>query len=71
MRLSALRHAQISTTAAYYTDKKRRITAGLGALLSPAPATVVEGNFTSPPEEATKPAPNDKPALQSRHKTSH
>lgn len=68
---SALRHAQISTTAAYYTDKKRRITAGLGALLSPAPATVVEGNFTSPPEEATKPAPNDKPALQSRHKTSH
>ncbi|HAL72742.1 MAG TPA: hypothetical protein DCP71_13330, partial [Verrucomicrobiales bacterium] len=32
---SVLRHAQISTTAAYYTDKKRRITAGLGALLAP------------------------------------
>jgi len=34
---SVLRHAQISTTAAYYTDKKRRITAGLGALLVPPP----------------------------------
>jgi integrase len=34
---SVLRHAQISTTAAYYTDKKKRITAGLGSLLaSPA-----------------------------------
>ncbi|MBL9181099.1 MAG: tyrosine-type recombinase/integrase [Verrucomicrobiaceae bacterium] len=32
---SVLRHAQISTTAAYYADKKRRITAGLGALLAP------------------------------------
>lgn len=32
---AVLRHAQISTTAAYYTDKKRRITAGLGALLVP------------------------------------
>lgn len=31
---SVLRHAQISTTAAYYADKKRRITAGLGALLT-------------------------------------
>lgn len=31
---SVLRHAQISTTAAYYVDKKKRITAGLGALLS-------------------------------------
>lgn len=30
---SVLRHAQISTTAAYYTDKKRAITAGLGVLL--------------------------------------
>jgi hypothetical protein len=30
---SVLRHAQISTTAAYYTDKKKRITAGLGTLL--------------------------------------
>lgn len=38
---SVLRHAQISTTAAYYTDKKRRITAGLGALLSPAADNVV------------------------------
>lgn len=38
---SVLRHAQISTTAAYYADKKGRITAGLGALLAPAAATVV------------------------------
>lgn len=30
---SVLRHAQISTTAAYYADKKARITAGLGSLL--------------------------------------
>lgn len=33
---SVLRHAQISTTAAYYADKKRTITAGLGAFLSSA-----------------------------------
>lgn len=31
---SVLRHAQISTTAAYYTDKKKRITAGLGIQLT-------------------------------------
>ncbi len=31
---SVLRHAQISTTAAYYTDRKRGITAGLGTLLT-------------------------------------
>jgi integrase len=30
---SVLRHAQISTTAAYYADKKQRITAGLGGFL--------------------------------------
>jgi integrase len=30
---SVLRHAQISTTASYYADKKKRITAGLGSLL--------------------------------------
>jgi integrase len=44
---SVLRHAQISTTAAYYTDKKRRITAGLGALLSPAPVDVIAAEFTN------------------------
>ncbi len=48
---SVLRHAQISTTAAYYTDKKRRITAGLGALLVPKSADVIEGAFGS---EVTK-----------------
>ncbi|RYY54196.1 MAG: hypothetical protein EOO05_20470 [Chitinophagaceae bacterium] len=37
---SVLRHAQISTTAGYYVDKKRRVTAGLGALLPPAPADI-------------------------------
>jgi hypothetical protein len=44
---SVLRHAQISTTAAYYTDKKRRITAGLGALLTASPSNVVEADFKS------------------------
>lgn len=44
---SVLRHAQISTTADYYTDKKQRITAGLGALLT-APATnVVAADFNA------------------------
>ncbi len=42
---SVLRHAQISTTAAYYTDKKKRITAGLGALLTANPVNVVEADF--------------------------
>jgi integrase len=54
---SALRHAQISTTASYYTDKKRRITAGLGALLSPTPETVIEGNFNSHPEAGDEATP--------------
>ena len=49
---SVLRHAQISTTAAYYTDKKRRITAGLGALLAPSSANVVEGDFSAEPAPA-------------------
>lgn len=47
---SVLRHAQISTTAAYYTDKKKRITAGLGALLMDRPENIVEGAFQ---EDAT------------------
>lgn len=47
---SVLRHAQISTTAAYYADKKRRISAGLGALLAPPPSNVLNASFT--PEEA-------------------
>jgi integrase len=42
-----LRHAQISTTAAYYTDKKLRITAGLGALLQSQPASPT--NDSAPP----------------------
>jgi hypothetical protein len=43
---SVLRHAQIFTTAAYYTDKKCRITAGLGSLLAPACPEVIVGSFT-------------------------
>jgi integrase len=50
---SVLRHAQISTTAAYYTDKKRRITAGLGALLTASPANVVEADF-KPAQKVSK-----------------
>jgi integrase len=42
---SVLRHAQISTTAAYYTDKKRRITAGLGSQLTASPTNVIEADF--------------------------
>jgi integrase len=49
---SVLRHAQISTTAAYYTDKKRRITAGLGSLLSPAPVNVIAAEFTNGEQNA-------------------
>lgn len=50
---SVLRHAQISTTAAYYTDKKRRITAGLGSLLAAPVENVIEGEFTK--DDATTP----------------
>lgn len=42
---SVLRHAQISTTASYYTDKKRRITAGLGSLLQGDRTAILEGHF--------------------------
>jgi integrase len=44
---SVLRHAQISTTAAYYTDKKRRISAGLGVLLSPPTSNIVKADFNA------------------------
>lgn len=52
---SVLRHAQISTTAAYYTDKKRRITAGLGALLAPAPSNVIGAGFAEVREHQNQP----------------
>ena len=42
---SVLRHAQISTTAAYYTDKNKRITAGLGSLLSDEADKVYQHDF--------------------------
>ena len=52
---SVLRHAQISTTAAYYTDKKRRITAGLGAMLSQPPsADVIEFRTEKTPSNEPK-----------------
>ncbi len=47
---SVLRHAQISTTAAYYTDRKRRITAGLGTLLAESSPKVIEGQFSQQSE---------------------
>lgn len=53
---SVLRHAQISTTAAYYTDKKKRITAGLGSLLTARPDNVVEAEF-----KTTETAPQNNP----------
>lgn len=42
---SVLRHAQISTTASYYTDKKKRITAGLGGFLASPQENVVPASF--------------------------
>ena len=42
---SVLRHAQISTTAAYYTNKKKRISAGLGVLLTTNAVNVIEADF--------------------------
>ena len=45
---SVLRHAQISTTANFYADKKRVITAGLGALLgNAAGGNVTVGDFSA------------------------
>jgi integrase len=51
---SVLRHAQISTTAAYYTDKKRRITAGLGRLLAGPAENVIEGEFSGAEKAGTR-----------------
>lgn len=48
---AVLRHAQISTTAAYYTDKKRRITGGLGSLLTVPVENVLAGDFASQSEK--------------------
>lgn len=44
---SMLRHAQISTTAAYYTDKKRRISSGLGSLLNRQPENIIKPDFNA------------------------
>ena len=49
---SVLRHAQISTTAAYYADKKRTITAGLGALLTAPAPNVTAADFTGTKADA-------------------
>ena len=54
-----LRHAQISTTDAYYSDKKRRITAGLGSLLPKTPENILTPEFNSsrPTQERGTSAP--------------
>lgn len=45
---SVLRHAQISTTADYYADRKRTITAGLGKLLTASSeGKVTKGEFSN------------------------
>jgi integrase len=50
---SVLRHAQISTTADFYVDKKRRISSGLGALLTAPVDNVIQAEF-KPAEKASK-----------------
>lgn len=42
---SMLRHSHISTTAAYYADKKGRIVSGLGSLLPQKPQNIVSADF--------------------------
>jgi integrase len=64
-----LRHSDIRITSRLYADTKTLVSAGLGALLSPAPKSVIEGNFTGQPEGAAKPKPKAKPALQSHQRT--
>lgn len=54
-----LRHAHIQTTARHYTDKRRSITAGLGALLSDIAETGKVIEFPAPeatPAKAAKPS---------------
>jgi integrase len=49
-----LRHAHIQTTARHYTDKRRTITAGLGALLNAEPEPLKVLAFPVP-EPETRP----------------
>lgn len=58
-----LRHADIQTTTRFYADKKKPITAGLGAILSQSPSNVVEADFASSHPGAE---PNDNEAISSR-----
>ena len=51
---SVLRHAQISTTAAYYVDKKRRITAGLGSFLSAEGQNIISADFVAEEPQSKK-----------------
>jgi len=56
---AVMRHAQIATTAAYYSDKKRQIIGGLGALLNtppPSPDNVVQADFTAAEGERSRQA---------------
>ncbi len=57
--MSVLRHAQISTTAAYYADKKHRITAGLGHLLKASKGTIPFPSKTA--KKAAKPPKTSRP----------
>lgn len=66
-----LRHSDIRITSRLYAVSKTLVSAGLGALLSPAPEAVIERNFTGQPEGKAKSKPKAKPALQIRHKASH
>ena len=66
-----LRHSDIRITSRLYADTKTLVSSGLGALLAPAKKTVIKGDFQPQTEGATKPKPKAKPALQTRHKTSH
>lgn len=56
---SVLRHAQIGTTAAYYADKKQRITTGLGSILESraTDSKLVPFTPTATPGECAKEAP--------------
>lgn len=64
-----LRHSDIRITSRLYADSKTLVSAGLGALLRPAPETVVTGIFTGQAEGTAKPGSKAKPTLQGRHKT--
>lgn len=52
----ALRHADVSITAAHYLDKKERVTVGLGAFLNPSGNEEPEDDKITPIDEGRKEA---------------